>query len=130
MADKETVFTPLGFQGKETVDPILQLNDEGEVEELEEEQEPEDKGLDEDWLENLAGEDFPDDQRTKIAADIIELVEYDIGVREPWRKLMIRGLEMMGLKKGDMDDGPFPGAATVVHPVMTEASTRPLTASL
>jgi hypothetical protein len=62
-----------------------------------------------------------DNELARIADDILRKIEYDIEARKPWIDRFRRGLELMGLHESDMDDGPFPGASTAVHPLITEA---------
>jgi hypothetical protein len=69
---------------------------------------------------NLA-ELLDDDYLTKMGRQIVEDTQSDIEARQPWTDRFKRGMEMMGLIKSDMDDGPFPGASTAVHPLITEA---------
>lgn len=69
---------------------------------------------------NLA-ELLDDEYLQKMGRSIVEDVQSDIEARQPWTDRFRRGMEMMGLIKSDMDDGPFPGASTAVHPLITEA---------
>jgi hypothetical protein len=69
---------------------------------------------------NLA-ELLDDDYLNKMGRQIVEDTQSDIEARQPWTDRFKRGMEMMGLIKSDMDDGPFPGASTAVHPLITEA---------
>jgi hypothetical protein len=69
---------------------------------------------------NLA-ELLDDDYLNKMGRTIVEDTQSDIEARQPWTDRFKRGMEMMGLIKSDMDDGPFPGASTAVHPLITEA---------
>jgi hypothetical protein len=71
-------------------------------------------------MRNLA-EDLSESDLTLIGQEIVDLVEGDIEERRPWREKFERGLEMMGLVESDLDDGPFPGASNVVHPLLVEA---------
>lgn len=93
----------------------------GEAIEIEAEPDP---GPDDgDFNRNLAL-DFDEEFLDKMGADIMELIEADIEERRPWRDRFERGLEMMGLVEGDIDDGPFPGASNAVHPLLIEARTQ------
>jgi hypothetical protein len=69
---------------------------------------------------NLA-ELLDDGYLNKMGRTIVEDTQSDIEARQPWTDRFKRGMEMMGLIKSDMDDGPFPGASTAVHPLITEA---------
>lgn len=72
---------------------------------------------------NLA-EDLDEDYLNEIGQKICEAVERDIEDRQPWVDRFRRGMQMMGLVSKDMDDGPFPGASSVNHPLITEASVQ------
>jgi hypothetical protein len=73
--------------------------------------------------QNLA-EVMSEDFLATLGDDIVERVERDITEREPWRRRFERGLELMGLVQSDIDDGAFPGASDVVHPLLVEAVTH------
>lgn len=72
---------------------------------------------------NIA-ETLSEDYLTKLGSDIVEKVERDNEERSTWRDRFERGLSLMGLVESDLDDGPFPGASSVVHPLITEAVTQ------
>jgi hypothetical protein len=69
---------------------------------------------------NLA-EDMEESDLSAIAQKIIEAVEEDIESRADWQLRFERGLEMMGLKSSENDDGPFPGSSNAVPPLISEA---------
>lgn len=99
------------FEYDEELDELIEIDPDGEDDALPDE---------EDWSRNLL--DGPNADKTgSLASDIVDLVDDDKKTRKPWVRLFKRGLELMGLTKADLDDGPFPGAATVVHPLLTEA---------
>lgn len=60
----------------------------------------------------------------RIASDLIEQVDADDDAREDWKDRFRRGLELMGILKDEIDDGPFPGASSSVHPLLVEACTQ------
>ena len=91
--------------------PLLDLEDEPE--------EMPAAGSDE-HRKNLA-EDLDDELLAEIGHKIVEAVERDIEDRQPWMDRFRRGMELMGLVNRAVDDGPFPGASTVNHPLITEA---------
>lgn len=72
------------------------------------------------FRKNLA-EDLDEETLTKIGRDICERLEKDVEDRGPWAERFKKGLEMIGVKASAMDDGPFPGATQVVHPLISEA---------
>jgi len=69
---------------------------------------------------NIA-EQLPEDVLLKIGREICERLEQDIEDRGPWAERFRKGMEMIGIAPSGMDDGPFPGATTVVHPMISEA---------
>jgi chaperonin GroES len=75
---------------------------------------------DQDFNENLA-DDLDKNTLTTLASELVRLIEQDIESREPWSNRYRRGMEMMGLIKDEVDDGPFPGSSTAVMPLLSEA---------
>jgi hypothetical protein len=73
-----------------------------------------------DFNSNLA-EMLEDDYLGKLAEEILEGVEEDVERRQSWVSRFRKGLEMMGLAADEVDDGPFPGASTATHPLISEA---------
>ncbi len=65
-----------------------------------------------------------DDELLKIGRRIVEDVDRDETERGPWRRRFENGLAMMGLIEDDLDDGVFPGASNVIHPLLAEAITQ------
>lgn len=75
-----------------------------------------------DFDANLADDGrVPESALDGYAADIIEMVESDLEARSPWYNRLERGLEILGLADIPDEDGPFPGAASVTHPLILEA---------
>lgn len=70
--------------------------------------------------DNLA-EFMEEDELNRIGQRIKEDTDRDITEREPWRRRFENGLAMMGLIEDDLDDGAFPGASNVIHPLLAEA---------
>lgn len=62
-----------------------------------------------------------EDGLNKLGRQIVEETQTDIAARQPWADRFRRGMEMMGLISSEMDDGPFPGSSTAVHPLISEA---------
>lgn len=62
-----------------------------------------------------------EDECLKLGRRIVEDTESDIEARQPWTDRFKRGMEMMGLITSEMDDGPFPGSSSAVHPLISEA---------
>lgn len=94
--------------GEEGFDPYNRINNVSDVYD------------DEDFYENLA-ETLDEGYLDELAVDIIQKVDQDIEARKPWVERFKQGMEMAGLLDGDLDDGPFPGASSVAHTIVTEA---------
>jgi hypothetical protein len=63
-------------------------------------------------------------QRSFIADRLNEYYEVDLSARENWAGLVDRALTLLGIEKVDMSQLPFPGAASVQHPLIAEACTQ------
>jgi len=61
-----------------------------------------------------------------IADTILDEIDADIESRKEWEQWYVEGLKKCGVikDKGGDEEGPFPGAATVVHPLIMEAATQ------
>lgn len=59
-------------------------------------------------------------QRMSIAQDILEMVDADRQSRRRWNERMAKGLELVGICDEQGVAPPFPGASTVVHPLIAE----------
>lgn len=57
----------------------------------------------------------------KIAEDLLEKFERDRKQREAWERRFAKGLEIVGYVPEPDDDAPFPGACSVVYPLISEA---------
>lgn len=108
------------YSARDVAEPEYELDDNDEVKEVDADEESRAEPGDDDHYENLA-EHLEDDVLDKIAAEIIEQVKDDEESRAEWANTFKRGLKIMGLEKNEVDDGPFPGAAIVTHPLMNEA---------
>jgi chaperonin GroES len=73
-----------------------------------------------DFNENLVSK-MPKDTLTTMSSELVRLIEEDIESRRPWSDRYRKGMEMMGLIKDEIDDGPFPGSSTAVMPLISEA---------
>jgi hypothetical protein len=72
--------------------------------------------------DNLA-EDISDSELSKIAGDIIEMVDADINSRKDWVEMYVKGLEVLGMKYEERTE-PWSGACGVFSTVLTEAAVR------
>ena len=105
---------------EEEADPVYGLDADGNVTEVVPDPDQMSAASPPEHSVNLA-EDMDEDVLTRIAVDLIDQVETDIEAREPHMARFKTGLEMMGMIPDTMDDGAFPGASTVTHPLISEA---------
>lgn len=60
-----------------------------------------------------------------MAMELIEFIEADVQSIEPWRQRVAEAMVLLGADRTslgvDTDAEPFPGASTVVHPMLAEA---------
>jgi hypothetical protein len=78
--------------------------------------------LDTEFGANLA-ETLKSSELSRLADDIENWVEADERARDPWKRRFERGLKACGLilDPDDESKAPFPGAASVTHPLLLEA---------
>lgn len=107
-------------QFEEAADPTFALDADGNVSEVFPDEDEIAAASPPGHMANLA-ETIEDDELDRLAASLIEDVEDDIEAREPHMARFKRGLQLMGLQTDTMDDGPFPGASSVTHPLISEA---------
>lgn len=69
---------------------------------------------------NLA-EALSSSQRRQIAQTLIEYHRVDLESRADWEAMARQALTLLGIEKIDQTKLPFPGAASVQHPVIAEA---------
>lgn len=72
------------------------------------------------FSENLA-EYMSTSQRNYLAQRLTEYHRVDIDSRKDWQDLTEKALTMLGVKAIDVSRLPFPGAASMQHPVIAEA---------
>ena len=72
--------------------------------------------------DNLA-EYLDDSELGKISSDLMELVEADINSRKDWVEMLVKGLEVLGMKYEERTE-PWNGACGVYSPLLTEAAVR------
>jgi len=71
---------------------------------------------------NLA-EYIKENDLQKIASDVMELVETDLGGRKDWADTYVKGLDVLGLKYDEVTE-PWDGACGVFSTLLTEAAIR------
>lgn len=97
----------------------LDPDDEFAQEDLVDEEELEDDGFDDNLALSLT-----DDELKDLAREVIDHYTQDLEDRKPWHDRFTKGLDMLGLTRSDIDDGPFPGASSIVHPLLVEAQVQ------
>lgn len=88
-------------------------------EESEDEEPEEDDGHD----ENLA-EYISESELNLMADEILDMIAADEESMEPWRRKMEMGLRIMGITQPTEGELPFNGAATMTHPMISEATVQ------
>ncbi|MEN9709464.1 MAG: hypothetical protein RIQ68_1872, partial [Pseudomonadota bacterium] len=121
--DDSPAMPPMGdvtVSFDQEADPTFEIGENGEVHEVYPDeleigaQDPSEHTV------NLA-DHIDESKLTSIASDLIDSIEADIEAREPHVAQFERGLERMGFRSDTVDDGPFPGASNVTHPMISEA---------
>ena len=75
-----------------------------------------------DFDANLADE-MDEGELQKLASDLVELVDADIGSRKEWVEMYVKGLDVLGMKYEERTE-PWLGACGVFSTVLTEAAVR------
>jgi hypothetical protein len=75
-----------------------------------------------DFDANLA-EEMDEGELMKVAGDLIEMVDADIGSRKEWVEMYVKGLDVLGMKYEERTE-PWLGACGVFSTVLTEAAVR------
>jgi len=75
-----------------------------------------------DFDANLA-EEMDEGELQKLASDLVELVDADIGSRKDWVEMYVKGLDVLGMKYEERTE-PWLGACGVFSTVLTEAAVR------
>jgi hypothetical protein len=76
----------------------------------------------EEFDDNLA-ENMDSGELQKVASDIIDMVDSDINSRKDWVEMLVKGLEVLGMKYEERTE-PWNGACGVYSTVLTEAAVR------
>ena len=75
-----------------------------------------------DFDANLA-EEMDEGEMQKLASDLVEMVDADIGSRKEWVEMYVKGLDVLGMKYEERTE-PWLGACGVFSTVLTEAAVR------
>ena len=79
-------------------------------------------GKDGEFDANLA-EDMEEDELSKLADEVIGLVDADVDSRKDWADSFVKGLDVVGVKYEERSD-PWEGACGVYSTVLSEAAIR------
>jgi hypothetical protein len=125
MIDNALYQAPQGIESLSEPDIEIEIvNPEGVkigMDGLEIELEPEDTG-DERFDSNLA-EFMDDSELMNIGSELVGDVEGDINSRKDWVEMLVKGLEVLGMKYEERTE-PWNGACGVFSTVLTEAAVR------
>ncbi len=102
--------------GPDSEEPVIEIILEGE--EVEDDGEETAAG----FGKNLA-EDMDEGELSKLAGELIDLVEADINSRKDWVDSFVKGLEVLGMKYEERTE-PWNGACGVYSTLLTEAGIR------
>ena len=75
-----------------------------------------------DFDANLADE-MDEGELQKLASDLVEMIDADIGSRKEWVEMYVKGLDVLGMKYEERTE-PWLGACGVFSTVLTEAAVR------
>jgi hypothetical protein len=75
-----------------------------------------------DHYENLALK-LSDDILQKISADVLDGFSADKASREPWERMVVKGLDLLGLELKENTE-PFEGACGATHPLILESAVK------
>jgi len=76
----------------------------------------------EDFGANLA-EYMDEGELQSLASELVDLVDADINSRKDWTEMVVKGLEVLGMKYEERTE-PWNGACGVYSPLLTEAAIR------
>ena len=116
--EKSLYAAPQGIaQGLDPEESVIEIEIEGEeVPEVEED-------LKSTKFDDNLAEFLDDSQLGSISSDLMELVDADIHSRKDWVEMLVKGLEVLGMKYEERTE-PWNGACGVYSPLLTEAAVR------
>ena len=79
-------------------------------------------GKDGEFDANIA-EDMEEDELSKLADEVIGLVDADVDSRKDWADTFVKGLDVLGFKHEERSE-PWEGACGVYSTVLSEAAIR------
>ena len=122
--DKGLYAAPQGIEELSALEPDIEIEIEDPesvsigIGDLEIEIEPGDEEDDE-FNKNLA-EDMDEGLLTELSGDLLGEYQADVDSRKEWLDTYVDGIDLLGMKLEDRTE-PWPGACSVVHPVLAEA---------
>jgi hypothetical protein len=114
--EKSLYAAPVGLDALTEETPDLELELEGDVEDLET---PEEEAHEDEFDDNLA-EYISSKELAIIAGDLLGDFEDDVSARKDWIQTYVDGLELLGMKIEERTE-PWEGACGVYHPLLSEA---------
>jgi len=114
--EKSLYAAPVGLDALSEDVPDLEVELEGDVEDLET---PEEEAHEDEFDDNLA-EYISSKELATIAGDLMGDFEDDISARKDWIQTYVDGLELLGMKIEERTE-PWEGACGVYHPLLSEA---------
>ena len=114
--EKSLYAAPVGLDALTEETPDLELELEGDVEDLET---PEEEAHEDEFDDNLA-EYISSKELATIAGDLLGDFEDDVSARKDWIQTYVDGLELLGMKIEERTE-PWEGACGVYHPLLSEA---------
>ena len=114
--EKSLYAAPVGLDALTEETPDLELELEGDVEDLET---PEEEAHEDEFDDNLA-EYISSKELATIAGDLLGDFEDDVSARKDWIQTYVDGLELLGMKIEERTE-PWEGVCGVYHPLLSEA---------
>jgi len=85
--------------------------------------EPESESKDGEEFDSNLAEFMDEGELEKLGSEVVELVEADISSRKDWVEMLVKGLEVLGMKYEERTE-PWNGACGVFSTILTEAAVR------
>ena len=113
--EKSLYQAPVGLDALTEETPDIEIELEGDVEELDAEEVAGEEGFDDNLAEYISSKEL-----ATIAGDLLGDFEDDVAARKDWIQTYVDGLELLGMKIEERTE-PWEGACGVYHPLLSEA---------
>jgi hypothetical protein len=124
---KSLYAAPQGLEALETPDLEIEIENPDSVSVgmggVEITLEPEREKSDEEQFDSNLAEFMDEGDLELVGSEIVELVEADINSRKDWVEMLVKGLEVLGMKYEERTE-PWNGACGVFSTILTEAAVR------